>query len=151
RNGRAPEPSSAKTMRKLRPADSGGHGEDGFRASRGTGLAVFPSGASLEDSTMFMLPTTVDRVPQHTAPEVNEKIRRDLEASVEGFAAAEPEAIERRLHELDAEWDIDRTVETSASIIVLAGLFLGGLNPWFVLISAVGGAFLLVHALEGWS
>ena len=61
-----------------------------------------------------MLPTTRERVPEHTAEHVNEQIRRRTEASVRRAAAAGPEAIDRRLRELDAEWDIERYLETMA-------------------------------------
>jgi hypothetical protein len=51
----------------------------------------------------------VERVPAHTRRELNERIRRQTEENVARIAAAGPEAIERRLEELDREWDIERT------------------------------------------
>ena len=58
-----------------------------------------------------MIPSTVERVPQHTAEHVNQEIRRRTEENVARYAAAGPEAIDRRLAELDREWDIERTLE----------------------------------------
>lgn len=64
-----------------------------------------------------MIPSTVARVPQHTAQQVNEEIRRPTEARVARCAAAGREAIDRRLAELDHEWDIERTLEANAATL----------------------------------
>ena len=62
-----------------------------------------------------MIPSTVERVPLHTAPHVNERIRRRTEQKIVQVIAAGPAAIERRLKELDREWDIERTLEANAA------------------------------------
>ena len=54
-----------------------------------------------------MIPSTVERVPEHTAEHVNEQIRRQTEENVARYAAAGPAAVERRLADLDREWDIE--------------------------------------------
>ncbi|WP_197525417.1 hypothetical protein [Pseudobythopirellula maris] len=61
------------------------------------------------------IPTTVGRVPEHTAEEVNEAIQCQTEGNIERYGSAGPETIERRLHELDREWDIERTLEANAA------------------------------------
>ncbi|HEX6987666.1 MAG TPA: hypothetical protein VF170_19965, partial [Planctomycetaceae bacterium] len=61
-----------------------------------------------------MIPATSRRVPEHTAEEVNRRIRRDMEERVARYRHAPPEEIDRRLHELDREWDIERTLEANA-------------------------------------
>jgi hypothetical protein len=98
-----------------------------------------------------MLPSTVERVPQSTAAHVNEQIREQTERSVARHAAGGPQAIERRLRELDHEWDIERTLEANAAIASLVGLTLGATvdRKWFVFPAVVAG-FLLQHALQGW-
>ncbi len=98
-----------------------------------------------------MLPTTVDRVPNQTAQYVNERIRRETEQKVEQISRAGPAAIARRLEELDAEWDIERTLEANAATVSLIGVTLGATvdRRWFAL-PAVVGAFLLQHAVQGW-
>ena len=72
-----------------------------------------------------MLPSTAERVPLQTADHVNEQIRRQTEENVRRVAAAGPEAIDRRLAELDREWDIERALEANAATAVLAGVTLG--------------------------
>ena len=98
-----------------------------------------------------MLPSTAMRVPLNTAPEINEQIRRQTQENVERVAAEGPEAIKRRLQELDREWDIERTLEANAATVSLLGLTLGATvdRRWFVLPAVVAG-FLLQHAVQGW-
>ena len=98
-----------------------------------------------------MIPSTTARVPLHTPDRYNEAIRRRTEANVARYASAGPGAIERRLQELDREWDIERTLEANASSVALAGLALGAFvdRRLFVLPALVAG-FLLQHAVQGW-
>ncbi len=98
-----------------------------------------------------MLPATTERVPLHTRETYNEQIRRRTEENVRRYAQAGPAAIERRLRELDEEWDIERTLEANAATVSLIGLALGATvdRRLFVLPALVSG-FLLQHALQGW-
>jgi hypothetical protein len=67
------------------------------------------------------------------------------------YFAAHPDQIDRRLRELDAEWDVERTLETGSSTLTLTGLVLGtiGSRKWLLLSLAVQG-FFMQHALQGW-
>ena len=98
-----------------------------------------------------MIPSTVERVPLHTAEHVNEQLRRTTEQRVARLASAGREAIDRRLAELDQEWDIERTLEANAATASLIGLTLGATvdRRWFIFPAAVAG-FLLQHAVQGW-
>ena len=98
-----------------------------------------------------MLPTTVDRVPKHTSESINEEIRRLTEERVERCRKAGPDAIYRRLQELDQEWDIERVLEAHAAGASLLGLTLGARvdRRWY-LFPAVVAVFLFQHALQGW-
>ncbi|MDQ3774682.1 MAG: hypothetical protein M3461_10105 [Pseudomonadota bacterium] len=46
-------------------------------------------------------------MPQHTAEHINQRIREQTEANIARYAAAGPEAIDRRLKELEREWDME--------------------------------------------
>lgn len=98
-----------------------------------------------------MFPNTVSRVPNQTSESVNERIRAQTERRIEHIKRAGSAAIDRRLEELDAEWDIERTLEANAATASLIGVTLGATvdRRWFAL-PAVVGAFLLQHAVQGW-
>lgn len=96
------------------------------------------------------LPATAHRVAQHTSREINHRIAQATYDSLQYYSNHE-EMIPERLYELDAEWDIERVLETNASTISLIGLGLGlALDRRFLAIPIVVNAFLLQHALQGW-
>jgi hypothetical protein len=95
--------------------------------------------------------STLERVPRNTTAAVNERIRHQTERSVADCIRRGPVAIDRRLSELDEEWDIERYLETIAPTITLIGLALGvAKNRRFLIIPAVVQSFFLQHALQGW-
>lgn len=96
------------------------------------------------------LPTTRDRVPAHTAEEINERIALETDNRVRAFASM-PGGISKRLRELDEEWDIERAIETNASVIAFAGVVLGAfVHPYWLALPALVTAFLFQHAIQGW-
>lgn len=98
-----------------------------------------------------MVPSTVERVPQHTAEHINEEIRRRTEERIAHVAAAGRSAIDRRLAELDHEWDIERTLEANAATLTVAGATLALVSDRrFALVPLIVGSFLLQHAVQGW-
>ncbi len=100
---------------------------------------------------MAAVPSTVGRVPEHTANRINRKIQRATAENVGRVAAEGIDAIDRRLWELNREWDIERALEANASTAVLAGCLLGlAVNRKFFLLPTVVAGFLLQHAIQGW-
>jgi hypothetical protein len=98
-----------------------------------------------------MLPSTVARVPRHTAEHVNAEIQSQMEERVARIAAAGSEAIGRRLKELDREWDIERTLEANAATLTGVGSALAlFVDRRFALVPLAVGSFLLQHAIQGW-
>jgi hypothetical protein len=94
--------------------------------------------------------TTIDRVQRNTAEEINRRLEAETGARIRR-CMGNPLAIQRRLRQLDREWDIERVLETNASLIALAGVLLGARHDrrWLWLPSLVTG-FLLQHAVQGW-
>lgn len=94
--------------------------------------------------------TTVDRVPRHTAEEVNRSIRKGTEERVR-YYANNPAGIDGRLRQLDEEWDIERVLETNASALAFTGVVLAASRDsrWLAL-PALVTAFLFQHAVQGW-
>jgi hypothetical protein len=89
------------------------------------------------------------RVEWSTLEEINRQMRRDLEARVLYFAER-PEDINRRLEELDREWDIERLLEANAGILSLMGLTFGVVRSRWYLLPLAAGAFLVQYAFQGW-
>src|SRR5436305_6746743 len=93
----------------------------------------------------------MERVRRHTAPEVNFEIDQTIRDYVRRYAFQPPEVISRRIVELDREFDIERTLQTNASLAALTGIILAanGSRRWLALAVAVLG-MLLLHATQGW-
>jgi hypothetical protein len=98
-----------------------------------------------------MIATTAERVSSNTSPDINAWIWRQTEEHMRQIAAEGRQAIERRLGELDEEWDVERYVETLAPSFSLLGLTLGlTRDRRWLLLPFVVQAFFLQHALQGW-
>jgi hypothetical protein len=102
-----------------------------------------------------------DRVRRHTAPYVNHRIDQLTRASIVEHKAAGPAAIQRRLSELDQEWDVDRALMVNFAIaggasfaVGLAryarGSLLGPRRKGFLYLFGTQLTFLLVHGVVGW-
>lgn len=97
-----------------------------------------------------MVPTSAERVPEHSPNSANAAIWRKIEASLL-YYARHPEQVEARLRELDREWDIERVLEANAATLTAVGAALALLaHRGFALVPTVVGAFLLQHAVQGW-
>lgn len=93
---------------------------------------------------------TFERVSENTSPELKQQIRAETEARVRAVARSGPAAIERRLHQLDREWDVERVLETEAGLTILAGLALGAaVDRRFYYLPVFAGCMGLVHAFQG--
>ncbi|MBA4065390.1 MAG: hypothetical protein C0501_17090 [Isosphaera sp.] len=69
-----------------------------------------------------------------------------LEQRVACLADAGPEAIEQRLAELDREWTAGRATKAVIGVLIVVGFGLTALlDPWWLVLPAVGGVFLLQY------
>jgi hypothetical protein len=95
-----------------------------------------------------MFATTATR--SQGSPEVHRNFERQAEDRLEWYASR-PHLIERRLRELDEEWDIERAIQANAATLALTGTVLSMTHDrrWAFLPLAVTG-FLLQHAIQGW-
>jgi hypothetical protein len=97
-----------------------------------------------------MIPTT-SRVEQHTDEAINEEIQRQTAQRIASVGRQGEAEINRRLVELDQEWDMERTLEANAATFALVGLGLGAfVNRRFFMLPAMVAGFLLQHAVQGW-
>jgi len=92
-----------------------------------------------------------DRVRANTAPEINQRIDKQIEENVRYYSGQPREKISGRIRDLDEEWDIERLLEAMASSFSLTGIMLGATvdRKWFLLPTVVL-SFLLLHAIQGW-
>jgi hypothetical protein len=101
--------------------------------------------------TVFDLPETEDRVPRNTSSFVNHRIQGRTLHDVSRFVGVDPRFIDERIQQLEREWDVERTLETNAATLSLAGVLLGAtVDRRFLLLPAAIAVFLLQHALQGW-
>jgi hypothetical protein len=97
----------------------------------------------------MMINLTSQRVRLNTPDHVNEQIRTETERRI-AYYVAHPEQIDRRLAELDEEWDVERLIETEAPTMTLTGITLSALlgRKWLVL-PLFAQSMVLLHALQG--
>jgi hypothetical protein len=97
-----------------------------------------------------MVALSATRVPDNTERAVNRAIAAETAERLR-YYERHPERIPERLAALDAEWDIERTLEANASTLALAGVVLAAVadRRWLALSAGVT-AFLLQHAVQGW-
>jgi hypothetical protein len=92
-----------------------------------------------------------DRVRAATDEDLNERIDLESEWSIRSVAAGGPAAIQKRLEELDREWDIERYLAANASTLAFAGVTLAAFHRrYWLILPAVVTAFLFQHAVQGW-
>lgn len=96
-----------------------------------------------------MVSTAPDQVRQQTAQSVNDRLDGEVDASI-AYHAANPETIDERLRELDAEWDIDRIIKFEAAGTIMFGLGLGLAvdKKWFLL-PLFASSMLLLYSGRG--
>jgi hypothetical protein len=98
-----------------------------------------------------MNPGESNRVRRYSPVRANRRIDDRMAEEIHRHAHASPEELTARLRELDREWDIERTLQTNASTLALAGVILAVLRGkrWLLLSGGVL-AFLLLHGVRGW-
>jgi hypothetical protein len=99
---------------------------------------------------MALLPPSAHRVPRNTPTFLQRHIRNETKRRLREVARR-PGAASQRLKELDAEWDVERALEATASSFAVFGsaMALRGSIRWAFFPLVVAG-FLLQHALQGW-
>lgn len=94
---------------------------------------------------------SADRVRANTSAEVNRRIDREIESRVRDYGQRSGDEITRRIEELDREWDMERLLETNASVVAFTGLVLGVTHSkkWLI-VPGIVLPFLFQHAVQGW-
>lgn len=98
-----------------------------------------------------MLPATTERVEINTSPAVNREIEDRLRENISRYLDADRAYIDRRLQELDREWNVERVIETEAPLMIGLGVALGALHDrrWFA-VPVLAAGMVILHNLQGW-
>lgn len=92
-----------------------------------------------------------DRVRAHSPELVNRQFDNDAQQCIQRFADKDREEITRHINDLSREWDMERYLQTNASLLALGGVVLGAaVNRKFLLLPSVVFGFLFQHAVQGW-
>jgi hypothetical protein len=93
---------------------------------------------------------TNDLVREITPPGINQKVDTKIREHLNQYYN-DPSKIDKRLCELDNEWDIERVVQLNAAALSLMGLWRGLTRHrlWFILPLAAA-RFLTSHTIGGW-
>ncbi len=93
-----------------------------------------------------------DRVREQSAAADNKTIDREAEGRVQRFAGKSKEEITEQIDRLEREWDMERLLETNASILSLVGMsaYAGSLNKKWLFLPGVVMSFLVQHSVQGW-
>ena len=106
-------------------------------------VSVMPSEASWFASTR-------SRVRSNTVERINQQIDAAIDRNIRYFAQ-HPDEIDKRLMDLDEEWDIERAIEASAAVAALGGFGLAVAGDRrFLVVPFLVAVFLLQHAVQGW-
>ncbi len=96
-------------------------------------------------------PPTAQRVQMSTSEHTNERIRKKTIEDAMQYANKSKLQIENRIQELNREWDTERFLEAKASTLILISLVLVVFHsPYWLILTALVPAFLLMHAIQGW-
>ena len=92
-----------------------------------------------------------DRVRAHSSESVNRQFDNEAQQCVLQFADKTREDITAHISDLSREWDMERYLETNASLLALGGVLLGAtVNRKFLIVPGVVFGFLFQHAVQGW-
>lgn len=99
----------------------------------------------------FEINPTATRVQMNSKPEMNQRVKRRIEARIKYYATTEPVELNKQINRLEEEWDTERVLETSfASVVIISSLVGYALNKKWIAVAGIAGIFMLQHALQGW-
>lgn len=98
-----------------------------------------------------MLELKQDRVRNHTADKVNQKIDKCTQENIHRYSNESREVVRNRIEKLNEELDIEQALQLTSAANVLAGIGLAlTVNKKWLLLSAISSAFLIQHSIQGW-
>jgi hypothetical protein len=97
-----------------------------------------------------MVPTTNSRALKHGTVAEQEALRQAIQDQVAHYAKSPPEQLDRRLAQLDHEWELERALGTVTGAAALAGVILAAtVHAWWLGLTAAAIALQLSQTVLG--
>lgn len=98
-----------------------------------------------------LLPPTTTKVKLNTDDQINNEIEQKTAHNINNYYGKTEGEIDKRIKELNYEWDTERVLELNFASIVLISSLLGllGNKKWMAL-SGITSVFMIQHSLRGW-
>lgn len=100
--------------------------------------------------TSKIFPPTAKRIQQCSDATVNNDIRNCTIKSIETHKDASADLQNKRISDLDNEWDVERILGANAGALVLLTSLLGLRRSKMFLLTGIVGYFMLQHVVQGW-
>lgn len=98
-----------------------------------------------------MLELKQDRVRNHTADKINQKIDQCTKENIQRYSNESRDVVRNRVEKLNDELDIEQALQLTSAANVLVGIGLAlTVNKKWLLLSAISSAFLIQHSIQGW-
>lgn len=94
----------------------------------------------------------MDPVRKHSLGGVTRRLDRERDERLAAAVGEDDRAVAERLRRLDAQWDIERVLQTNAATLTLVAWAVALYRPTRrrAAVAGIVPAFLLQHALQGW-
>ncbi|MCY7421614.1 MAG: hypothetical protein LH478_07705 [Chitinophagaceae bacterium] len=98
---------------------------------------------------MINIINSTKKMVQHAKPAIGNS-NKGVADNLDYYRLESEEVIGTRIKELEAEWDVERTVELKASLLALSGIILGvsAGKKWLIIPAAIC-SFFAIHAIRG--
>lgn len=98
-----------------------------------------------------LFPPTTTKVKLNTDDQINNDIEQKTAHNINNYYGKTEGEIDKRIKELNYEWDTERVLELNFASIVLISSLLGllGNKKWMAL-SGITSVFMIQHSLQGW-
>lgn len=103
------------------------------------------------DANQELFPPTTTKVNMNTSQDINDRIQKEIKENIDLYKRGNRNEIEKRLTELEYEWDTERVLEINFALITLLSSIKGlaGKKRWLAL-SGIASIFMIQHSLQGW-
>jgi len=109
--------------------------------------------SSQKISLKKFLPPSTNRVEKFSRSKINSHIQARIQKNVQLYAS-NPGGIEKRLAQLDREWDTERVIELQTALTVFGCATVAWILGWHWMLqlpTMLAMFFLAQHAIVGWS